>query len=274
MKKFLKTLWSVVWPLGLYLLLALIVEMVYSLCLMFSEYYKTGTLDLENIMDAAAGESLGTTAIVSAVTIVICIFIIRSDRRKHEYDSEQGHADITFAAIIAAIGGCLLGNYVLSVSGIMESDATFDIVNEAIMSAPIWLQILAAVILAPICEELMFRGIVYKRIEYSYGFWPAAIISSLLFGALHGNLSQFIYAAALGLLFAYAYRKSGRLQVCILMHLIANLASLVLDSLVVMVDNYAVVEAVQIVTGSLLLGTGLFLMIKSPQESKKQACQD
>ncbi len=269
MKKFLKTLWSIVWPLAVYLLLAVIVEFVHSMIIVFNNYYATGELDIDSIMNGVITEGLGATAVVSAISILIFIFIIRGDRKQHADDPEIKHADITFPAIIAAIGGCLVGNYVLTVSGIMEADETFDLINEVITSASVWMQILTAVILAPICEELLFRGIIYKRVEYSYGFWPAAIVSSLLFGAMHGNVSQFIYASALGMLFAFAYRKSGKLWVCILMHLTANAASLVFESVFVLFDNYAVAETIQIVLGAVLLIAGLIMMIKRSPEPKK-----
>ena len=270
MKKFLKTLWSIVWPLAVYLLLAVIIEIIHSLILVFKNYYATGELNIDSIIYQAINESLGSTAIVSAISILIFIFVIRGDRKRHAGDPEIEHADITFPAIIAAIGGCLVGNYVLAVSGIMEADEAFDLVNEVIMSASVWMQILTAVILAPICEELLFRGIIYKRVEYSYGFWPAAIVSSLIFGAMHGNISQFIYASALGMLFAFAYRKSGKLWVCILMHLIANAASLVFESFSMLFEDYAVVETIQIVVGAVLLIAGLIMMIKRSPKPKNR----
>ncbi|MEX1162058.1 MAG: CPBP family intramembrane glutamic endopeptidase [Nitriliruptor sp.] len=47
------------------------------------------------------------------------------------------------------------------------------------------LVVLAAVVLAPIGEELFFRGILFQALRRRVGLWPAAVISSVPFGAVH-----------------------------------------------------------------------------------------
>lgn len=268
MRKFFKTLWSIVWPVVIYVILAVIVETAFSISMVFRQYFETGSFDLNAIMDAVVQKSLYTTGIVNLISIIIFALIIRSDRKKYPGPSDVQYPNITLAAVMAAVGGCLVGNIILSASGILESDEAFNVINDAILQSSVWVQIAVAVVLGPITEELLFRGIVYKRVDRAYGFWPAAIVSSLAFGALHGNLSQFIYAALLGMLLAYAYHKSGRLWVCILMHMIANAASLAIDSLIMLVPDPDAATIVLLVIGAVLLGAGLFIMIKKPVKSK------
>jgi membrane protease YdiL (CAAX protease family) len=82
-------------------------------------------------------------------------------------------------------------------------------------------QILAVVILAPIFEELLFRKFLLDRVA-NYGEAVAVILSGVMFGLYHGNLSQFVYATTLGCFFAFVYLKTGKIIYTILLHIILN----------------------------------------------------
>ena len=58
------------------------------------------------------------------------------------------------------------------------------------------------------------------------GAWPAIILSAVIFGLMHYNIVQFIYAFLLGIFFAHLLEKTGELWTCILAHLAANMFSL------------------------------------------------
>ncbi len=86
-------------------------------------------------------------------------------------------------------------------------------------------------IVAPVAEEAVFRWLICLRLR-DYLRMPASIvISALLFGAYHGNISQFIYASILGCLFAYFMEMSGSLHAPVLLHIGANIWSLVYSEL-------------------------------------------
>ncbi len=73
-----------------------------------------------------------------------------------------------------------------------------------------------------ICEEVMFRGYVQSALEKSWGIWPAIILSGLLFGMFHIQLTNLMPLAALGILLALVTWLSGSLVPAILAHLINN----------------------------------------------------
>ena len=61
---------------------------------------------------------------------------------------------------------------------------------------------------------------------------PSILLSGLLFGLFHGNLFQFFYAAAVGMILAYVYTRTGRYLWCVAMHAIINLmGSIVIPAL-------------------------------------------
>ena len=79
--------------------------------------------------------------------------------------------------------------------------------------------------LAPIAEEIIFRGITFKLArKFTAKFWIANTIQALMFGIAHGNLVQGTYAFALGLVIGYIYRKFNSLWAAMLAHLTFNFA--------------------------------------------------
>ena len=80
-----------------------------------------------------------------------------------------------------------------------------------------------ACILAPIVEELIFRGLIYQTIKQS-GYKRSALwASSILFAAFHSNLMTFIPLTLLAILFALLYETSGTIVAPIAVHSLFNL---------------------------------------------------
>ncbi len=89
--------------------------------------------------------------------------------------------------------------------------------------------ILATVILAPIGEEILCRGITFRLAKkVSNNFWVANIIQALAFGILHGNLVQGTYAFILGLILGVLYERYQSLYVPMLVHLVLNFSGMFL----------------------------------------------
>jgi membrane protease YdiL (CAAX protease family) len=78
------------------------------------------------------------------------------------------------------------------------------------------------VIVAPITEELLFRGIILRGLLSRYRPAVAVVLTALLFAALHLNPWQFISALFLGSLFGWFYLRTGSVALCVLAHAMAN----------------------------------------------------
>lgn len=76
-------------------------------------------------------------------------------------------------------------------------------------------------VIAPITEEFMFRGVLLKSLS-RYGTRFALIITSLLFGLIHGNLQQIPSAFLIGFVFGYIAIKTGSIKMTILLHFLNN----------------------------------------------------
>jgi membrane protease YdiL (CAAX protease family) len=84
----------------------------------------------------------------------------------------------------------------------------------------------ATVLVAPLAEETFFRGFLFGGLR-RYGFFWAALASGLLFSAAHLSLGGLIPLALVGMLFAWAYSRTGSLWTNVYAHLIFNLVSFI-----------------------------------------------
>jgi len=91
----------------------------------------------------------------------------------------------------------------------------------------ILLLVLSVVVLAPLWEEIFFRGIVLRHGSQYIGFWPALIFSSALFSMAHFLVVGIPGFIVLGMVFGLAYRATGTLLTPILMHAFFNLNTVV-----------------------------------------------
>jgi len=81
--------------------------------------------------------------------------------------------------------------------------------------------VLSVAIITPIKEEILFRGILYRFLEKKYNFLVGIIISSFIFGILHGGL--LITATIMGMVFAMLYKKTQSIIPSIILHIVWNL---------------------------------------------------
>ena len=78
--------------------------------------------------------------------------------------------------------------------------------------------------LAPIAEELFFRGFVFAGLRTRWSLWPAAITSGLIFGLVHAptGITTVVPLAVLGFALCWLYDRTGSLWPCVIAHMINN----------------------------------------------------
>ena len=111
-----------------------------------------------------------------------------------------------------------------------------DVARELGVDDPdLWVSISAVALIAlvaPVSEELFFRGMVFSGLRLRYSLWPAAIISGIIFGLPHvltGPLAA-IPLSGLGVALAWLYERTGSLWPCIFAHVVNNGLALALTS--------------------------------------------
>lgn len=98
--------------------------------------------------------------------------------------------------------------------------------QEALNSIPKFTYAIMAVLLAPMIEELIFRGLLMGRV-FGQKSWLGLVVSSLLFGALHmpTDIGSWVIYGGMGAVLGLVYRYSGKLEYVIAIHFLNNLLS-------------------------------------------------
>ncbi|MCB2339063.1 CPBP family intramembrane glutamic endopeptidase [Clostridium estertheticum] len=99
---------------------------------------------------------------------------------------------------------------------------------EELFISPI-IMILSSAVIAPIYEEVIFRGILLKGMANKINSNLALIISALIFALLHMNIPQGINAFLLGLIIGAIYLSSNSIYLCIFAHFINNSVAIIIS---------------------------------------------
>ena len=104
--------------------------------------------------------------------------------------------------------------------------------NLGISGNVVWLDLISIFVLycviTPVCEELIFRGFLQYKVEHNLGFWPAAIIVSILFAVAHGQLNAAITTFILSMVACCQRRKTGAVWSGIGLHAVVNIVATIL----------------------------------------------
>ncbi|MGH7145759.1 MAG: lysostaphin resistance A-like protein [Planctomycetota bacterium] len=193
---------------------------------------------------------LGTWEAAQALTLVVLLGFARRDGLKPEFDFGFGRAPkrstvtalkyyfallplfwllalvgkTTFVAVDSAAGSPSLHEEAgrVSIEQLMGQGSLGPIVL-----------FVAAVILAPIMEELFFRGFLYGALRRWMGAPAAVVLSAAIFASLHPTPNH-LPIFFLGMYLAYNYEKSGNLGSSMAVHLMHNLIQTILMGLVML----------------------------------------
>ncbi len=137
---------------------------------------------------------------------------------------------VSFALIIKCLLITIAVNAVITSSGFLMNRISGTKVNAGMTLADnehaVGLFILVAVFPA-IAEELFYRGVLFRYLRKG-GFGYAAVISSLVFGMVHMNLTQFVFAGIMGFILCYLYEMTGHIWPGMLVHFSNNAIVLLL----------------------------------------------
>lgn len=98
------------------------------------------------------------------------------------------------------------------------------------------LGVIAMAVLPAICEELLFRGLIFRGLQSKFSSHFAVLISALMFTLLHGSLQQTVYQFMLGLMLGYVMLYGKNIIYPMLLHFVNNLI-VVITSFVYTLNN-------------------------------------
>lgn len=132
---------------------------------------------------------------------------------------------------------------------------------EQMLDYPLVCNLLLMCVAAPVCEEIMFRRLILNRLR-PYGDAFAVTASALAFGLMHGNLSQMLYAFALGCVFGYVALLAGGIRHTILLHALINSISALLFPLAQRLGEQAEAALSLAILAAVVLGIVFFVALR------------
>ena len=78
------------------------------------------------------------------------------------------------------------------------------------------------IVVAPLAEEVFFRGFLYQAFRNSFGVLPGALLSAVIFGAIHFEFFKLVQLAILGVILALLFEKTRSLWSPIILHAVNN----------------------------------------------------
>lgn len=114
-----------------------------------------------------------------------------------------------------------------ALSMVFAKNVTGASVYEIADRVPFFVCLLLVAVMPAVMEETVYRGVFYN--EYGkINPLKAALLSGLMFGIMHGNINQFCYAAAMGIIFAFLVEATGSILSTMLVHFWTNAASVIM----------------------------------------------
>lgn len=236
-------IWGLIYPMLLYLGVTFAVEFIFMIVVALLGISRYGVTDqtqlYDFIMNATLSQALSMTLLAGLATAPILIFIYirdnNKDRRNGTFVKYKLNNILKYLLIIPfGVFNMLWANYFVGLLQLVMPKfmlESYTDTQQIIEGGGFLIQFLTAGIVAPIVEELIFRGLVYRRTKKMTGTIAAAILSAALFGVFHGNWVQAPYAFIIGIVAVFVYEKFKSIVAPIMLHMSANILSVLIMTL-------------------------------------------
>ena len=166
---------------------------------------------------SASPTALSLSSAVASI-VIIGLFLWRKWSPISRHYLQQHPWGVLVWTILAALGAILPLQWIYEQLNITVADNVKQLFDSILGSR--W-GYLALGILAPVAEELVFRGAILRCLLAYFNNrlpWIPIVVSALLFGAVHANLAQFVNASTMGLLLGWLYYRTHSVVPGVLFH--------------------------------------------------------
>jgi len=159
------------------------------------------------------------------VNIIIIYLLIKRIRKKEEFNLKVQYKPNIKEYLYALL---FLGAHLFIFSNtlgiLMEKIEVSEWVVEAfdeMLIDPV-IAFISICVIAPVFEEIVYRGIILEQLSKRYGSPKSIMISGLIFGLIHANIHQGVNAFFIGLILGFIYIKTNSLLLCMFWHFSNN----------------------------------------------------
>ncbi len=232
-------IWRCLYPLLIHVSVSFALSFAYMFLVAFLFAFQSAagedmTIVMEKVLQNYTEHALYILLATSAICIVVFALLFRADRRKEQQAGQKETSKAAWIILaVMSVALCVSLNGLISLSGLSGISAKYQEVAETLYSGGILLELITVGILGPICEEMIFRGLMFQRLCGYVKPTIAVLISALMFGLYHGNIVQGVYAFFLGIVMALCYLRFQTIWAPILIHIMANITSVCITEIAV-----------------------------------------
>jgi len=205
-------------------------------------------------------------AVSGAIGILIFSLMWREImKRLKRYDHDGMNPMKAIFTALGCMGLCCVIMSVIDIAGLVNYFPSYKVVARVLSSGGFIMQILALGIVVPIAEELCFRGVVLNRLLSWIPTWAAVLMSSVLFGVIHLNILQGLYALVIGLVFSLLYIRYRNIWAPIIGHMAFNLTSVLLLAYINFRGIKEINVLILLVPSGLVMAACVWVLLKHTQ---------
>ena len=216
----------------------LILPFVLGLAFMYATMSITGVKDGTELFNSYLWFAIIMTMLTEVVFFVVYLFYSKTYRIKlSSCGLSFKKANPKMAFLSVGLGILAFFGFVGLIEGVFGNFFSWIGVKSSGLRIPndtvVWLfiNILLVGFLPAICEEIIFRGMIFKGLRRTFSPFAASAITALLFALMHQNIIQFIYPFVLGFALCLVMEKTNNLLYTMLIHLFNNITTIVVDFL-------------------------------------------
>lgn len=197
-----------------------------------------GVVELPKVSAADVGVSIGFQVFVAAVALMITASRVGPIRWLglgwKKWPLVFAIAPLTVLLMWAFFAGLYAVGWadLLERLGVEQVQDTVLIFQQEKDMVVVVLMAVAAMIVAPVCEEIVFRGYLYPVAKKFAGPWVAGIATALIFSAAHGSVSALLPLFVFGMVLVALYEFTGSIWAPMSVHFLFNSATVLIQMLV------------------------------------------
>lgn len=278
MKKLVMSVLKALGYFGIFLGVQLVVTFVYYFAVSFAVGVKYGVMGY-NTADTAVVLKMSmeiTEKVLHAATLLtvisdvltigafLLVICCTKQKMKDGFSIRKFSPATVVPLIMMGLGFNVLTSVLLSLLPFPESwMAEYEASSSAITDSSFFIMLLLTVFIAPVAEELTFRALIHTRLKKGMPTVVAAVLSSVLFGLVHGQKLWILYTTLVGLVMVWVFERTQSILASILFHMSFNLYAAL--TLLIPEDAPDAFAYVILAAGAVFLVVGVVLFMKQPK---------
>ena len=205
------------------------------------EAFSTALQQSANGTLADNGTAMAVTTAAASVVTILVFMLLRWSPFSRTYLRSRPWGVLIWVVVLT-FGTIIPSEWMLEQLGV-EMSEPMQHVFEEIMKSPAGY--VAIGLLAPLAEEMVFRGAILRVLLNVFDrrwHWLPIVVSAVIFGAVHGNMAQFLHATLLGLLLGWLYYRTGSIVPGVVLHWVNNSIAYVLVNLLPQTANSNLID--------------------------------